>query len=310
MSMVLITTMVISVLRLTVPIVLMALGNMFSERAGIMNLGAEGMMISSAFGAVAGAYFFGNPWLGVLTAILCSMLVAGIHSLISVEFGGIQNISGLGLNMLAVGMTSFFCRAIFNTGISPTVPSLQSSDFLKNVPLIGKVLVQFSPLAYLTLVIIAVCWFVMSKTVFGAHIVAVGDDPRTAETAGINVWRLRHFCVTVLCGALAGLAGAYLSIGQLSFFMEDMTNGKGMLAVIAVKMGRWSPKYIVAVALLFGFFDALQAQLQINNVLNIAPELIQTLPYVAGIVTMFFSSSSKETPRALRQPYVKNKYKI
>lgn len=310
MSMVLITTMVISVLRLTVPIVLMALGNMFSERAGIMNLGAEGMMISSAFGAVAGAYFFGNPWLGVLTAILCSMLVAGIHSLISVEFGGIQNISGLGLNMLAVGMTSFFCRAIFNTGISPTVPSLQTSDFLKNVPLIGKVLVQFSPLAYLTLVIIAVCWFVMSKTVFGAHIVAVGDDPRTAETAGINVWRLRHFCVTVLCGALAGLAGAYLSIGQLSFFMEDMTNGKGMLAVIAVKMGRWSPKYIVAVALLFGFFDALQAQLQINNVLNIAPELIQTLPYVAGIVTMFFSSSSKETPRALRQPYVKNKYKI
>lgn len=310
MSMVLITTMVISVLRLTVPIVLMALGNMFSERAGIMNLGAEGMMISSAFGAVAGAYFFGNPWLGVLTAILCSMLVAGIHSLISVEFGGIQNISGLGLNMLAVGMTSFFCRAIFNTGISPTVPSLQTSEFLKNVPLIGKVLVQFSPLAYLTLVIIAVCWFVMSKTVFGAHIVAVGDDPRTAETAGINVWRLRHFCVTVLCGALAGLAGAYLSIGQLSFFMEDMTNGKGMLAVIAVKMGRWSPKYIVAVALLFGFFDALQAQLQINNVLNIAPELIQTLPYVAGIVTMFFSSSSKETPRALRQPYVKNKYKI
>ena len=308
--MVLITTMVISVLRLTVPIVLMALGNMFSERAGIMNLGAEGMMISSAFGAVAGAYFFGNPWLGVLTAILCSMLVAGIHSLISVEFGGIQNISGLGLNMLAVGMTSFFCRAIFNTGISPTVPSLQTSEFLKNVPLIGKVLVQFSPLAYLTLVIIAVCWFVMSKTVFGAHIVAVGDDPRTAETAGINVWRLRHFCVTVLCGALAGLAGAYLSIGQLSFFMEDMTNGKGMLAVIAVKMGRWSPKYIVAVALLFGFFDALQAQLQINNVLNIAPELIQTLPYVAGIVTMFFSSSSKETPRALRQPYVKNKYKI
>lgn len=310
MSMALITTMVISVLRLTVPIVLMALGNMFSERAGIMNLGAEGMMISSAFGAVAGAYFFGNPWLGVLTAILCSMLVAGIHSLISVEFGGIQNISGLGLNMLAVGMTSFFCRAMFNTGISPTVPSLQTSEFLKNVPLIGKVLVQFSPLAYLTLVIIAVCWFVMSKTVFGAHIVAVGDDPRTAETAGINVWRLRHFCVTVLCGALAGLAGAYLSIGQLSFFMEDMTNGKGMLAVIAVKMGRWSPKYIVAVALLFGFFDALQAQLQINNVLNIAPELIQTLPYVAGIVTMFFSSSSKETPKALRQPYVKNKYKI
>lgn len=306
----LITTMLISVLRLTVPIVLMALGNMFSERAGIMNLGAEGMMISSAFGAVLGTYIFNNPWIGVLVAILCSMLVAGIHSVISVEFGGIQNISGLGLNMLAAGLTAFLCRALFATSISPTVKNLQTTNCLKRVPLIGDVLAQFSPLAYITVAIIGICWFVMSKTVFGMHVVAVGDDPRTAETAGIHVWRIRHFCVTVLCGALAGLAGAYLSIGQLSFFMEDMTNGKGMLAVIAVKMGRWTPKYIVGVALLFGFFDALQAQLQINNALNIAPELIQTLPYVAGIVTMFISSSSKENPRALRQPYVKNKYKF
>lgn len=310
MSNSLIMTLMISVLRLTVPIVLMALGNMFSERAGIMNLGAEGMMISSAFGAVLGTYLFGNPWLGVATAIACSMVIAGIHSLISVEFGGIQNISGLGLNMLAAGLTAFLCRALFDTGISPTVASLPTTDILKNVPVIGNVLAQFSPLAYITVAIIFVCWFVMSRTVFGMHVVAVGDDPRTAETAGIHVWRLRHFCVTVLCGALAGLAGAYLSIGQLSFFMEDMTNGKGMLAVIAVKMGRWKPKYIVAMALLFGFFDALQAQLQINNALNIAPELIQTLPYVAGIVTMFFCSSSKDNPRALRQPYVKNKYKF
>lgn len=303
-------TLIVSILRLTVPIVLMALGNMFSERAGIMNLGAEGMMISSAFGAVLGTYLFGNPWLGVLTAILSSMIVAGIHSLISVEFGGIQNISGLGLNMLAAGVTAFLCRAIFDTGISPTVESLQTTDMLKDIPVAGKFLAQFSPLAYITVVIILVCWFVMSKTVFGMHVIAVGDDPRTAETAGIHVWRLRHFCVTVLCGALAGLAGAYLSIGQLSFFMEDMTNGKGMLAVIAVKMGRWKPKYIVAVALLFGFFDALQTQLQINNTFNIAPELIQTIPYVAGIVTMFFCSSSKDNPRALRLPYVKNKYKF
>lgn len=310
MDMVIINTLIISVLRLSIPIVLMALGNMFCERAGIMNLGAEGMMISSAFGAVIGTYLTGNPWIGVLVAIGCGMLVSSMHSLISVEFGGIQNISGLGLNMLAAGLTSFFCRALFGTGISPVVASIQTSEFLRSVPLIGSVLAQFSPLAYLSIVIILMSWFVITKTVFGAHVTAVGDDPKTAETAGINVWGLRHFCVAVLCGGLAGLAGAYLSIGQLSFFMEDMTNGKGMLAVIAVKMGRWTPKYIVGIALLFGFFDALQAQLQINNALNIAPELIQTLPYVAGIATLMFSAGAKDTPRALRQPYVKNKYKF
>ena len=306
----LILTLLISILRLTVPIMLMALGNMFCERAGIMNLGAEGMMISGAFGAVVGTYFLGSPWLGVLVAICCSMVVSGIHSLISVEFGGIQNISGLGLNMLAVGVTSFLCRFIFGTSISATVADIQTTKWLAKIPVIGRVLSQFSPLAYLAVVIILVSWFVMSKTTLGLHIVAVGDDPKAAETAGINVWRLRHLCVTVFCGALAGLAGAYLSIGQLSFFMEDMTNGKGMLAVIAVKMGRWQTKYVVAVALLFGFFDALQAQLQINNPLNIAPELIQTIPYLAGIVTIIISSNSKENPKALRIPYLKNKYKM
>lgn len=310
MSKVILLTLMVSLLRLTVPIMLMAFGNMFCERAGIMNLGAEGMMIAGAFGAVVGTYFTENPWLGVLAAILCSMIVSGTHSLISVEFGGIQNISGLGLNMLSAGLTSFLCRSIFNTGISPSVASIQMTGVFKNIPVIGHFLYQFSPLAYISVAVIFVSWFIMSKTVLGMHIVAVGDDPKAAETAGINVWRLRHFCVTVLCGALAGLAGAYLSIGQLSFFMEDMTAGKGMLAVIAVKMGRWNTKYVVAMALLFGFFDALQAQLQINNILHIAPELIQTIPYLAGIITILLSSRSKDNPLALRVPYVKNKYKI
>ena len=212
--------------------------------------------------------------------------------------------------MLATGLTAFLCRAIFDTGITPSVEDIQTTKFLANIPIVGEVLAQFSPLAYLTVVLVFICWFIMSRTVFGAHVDAVGDDPKTAETAGINVWRIRHFCVTILCGSFAGLAGAYLSIGTLSFFMENMTKGKGMLAVIAVKMGRWKPKYIVTVALLFGFFDALQAQLQINNVWNIAPELIQTLPYVVGIIALVLSTVSKDAPRAMFKPYVKNKYKF
>ena len=304
------STFLISLFRLSVPILLAAFGNMYCERAGIMNLGAEGMMISGAFGAVLGSYYFGNAWVGVLCGILLGLFIASIHSLISVEFGGIQNISGLGLNTLAAGISAFFCQSIFGSGLSESVPSLQTTEFLGAIPVVGKFLRQFSPLLYITIAVVIISWFVMKKTVLGTHIVSVGDDPKAAETAGIPVWKLRHVCVSIFCGGLVGLAGAYLSIGQLSFFMEDMTNGKGMLAVIAVKMGGWEPVGIVAVALFFGFFDALQTQLQLNNALGIAPELIQLLPYVAGLVALAFISNSDANPKALRQPYLKNKYKF
>lgn len=304
------STFMVSLLRLSVPIILAAFGNMYCERAGIMNLGAEGMMIAGAFGAVLGAYYTGNPWLGVLCGILAGIIIAGLHSLMSVEYGGIQNISGLGLNTLAIGITAFFCQNIFGSGLSSSVPSIQTTEILAGIPLIGKFLRQFSPILYITIAVIFISWFVMKKTVLGTHIIAVGDDPKAAETAGIQVWKLRHLCVSVFCGGLVGLAGAYLSIGQLSFFMEDMTNGKGMLAVIAVKMGGWQPSRIVGVAMFFGLFDALQTQLQLNNVLGIAPELIQLLPYVAGLIALALTPNSDANPKALRQPYLKNKYKF
>ena len=306
----LLTTFLISLLRLSVPVLLAAFGNMYCERAGIMNLGAEGMMIAGAFGAVLGAYYSNNPWIGVLCGVLLGMFIASIHSLISVEFGGIQNISGLGLNTLAAGIAAFFCQSIFGSSLSESVPSIQTTELLGGIPVLGPFLRQFSPLLYLTIAVVILSWFVMKKTVLGTHIIAVGDDPKAAETAGIQVWKLRHLCVSVFCGGLVGLAGAYLSIGQLSFFMENMTNGKGMLAVIAVKMGGWEPVRIVAVALFFGFFDALQTQLQLNNALGIAPELIRLLPYLAGLVALAFTANSDANPKALRQPYLKNKYKF
>lgn len=304
-----IVIMVISILRLSVPIIIAGLGNMFSEKVGVMNLGSEGMMISGAFGAAAGAYYSGNPWVGVLAGVLCGMLVAGIHGLISVEFGGAQNISGLGLNALAAGLTSFFCRALFGSGKSDVVASIQSTKFLSRVPLIGDFLASFSPVFYLMLLLFAVCAYLMSRSILGLRMTALGDDPQTVETAGINVWKLRHICVLV-CGAFAGLAGAYLSIGQLNIFVEGMTMGKGMMAVIAVKMGRWDPKRIVLVALMFGFFDALQLQLQINNTLGMPTEIVQTIPYVVGIIALALDTNSVANPRAMRQPYLKNKYKF
>lgn len=303
--------MLVSVLRLSVPVVVTGLGNMFCEKVGVMNLGAEGMMIAGAFGAMLGSYYTENAWIGVLCGVAAGMLIAGLHSLISVEFGGVQNISGLGLNTLAAGLTAFFCTSLFGTSLSATVPSLQTTDILGKVPLIGSFLQQFSPLTYLSVLLIAVSWYVIGFSTFGMRMTAVGDDPRTVETAGINVWRLRHTCV-LICGMFAGLAGAYLSIGQLNIFMTDMTNGKGMLAVIAVKMGRWQPRRILLVALMFGFFDALQTQLQINNSLGIPPELIQTIPFLVGIAALALDSISgaNPVPLAMRQPYLKNRYKF
>ncbi len=301
--------MIISIVRLATPVIITGLGNMFSERAGIMNLGAEGMMITGAFTAILGTYLTGNPWVGVLCGMLGGALMSSIHSLISVEFGGLQNISGLGINMLAAGCTDFFVRAIFKNSMSPMMPSIQTTPMLKDIPLIGSTLAQFSPITYISIFLVILCQILMNYTTFGLRMTAVGDDPKTVETAGINVWRLRHFCV-IICGTLAGLAGAYLSIGQLNRFTEGMTLGKGMLAVIAVKMGRWNPWRITMVALLFGFFDALQLQMQINNVINLSPELIQTLPYIVGIVVITLDSKSSKPPRALRIPYIKNRYKF
>lgn len=307
MNSVTISAMIVSILRLSVPVISTGLGNMFSVRAGVMNLGAEGMMISGAFCAVLGSYATGNPWIGVLCGILGGFVIGVIHSLICVEFGGIQNVSGLGLNMLAAGLAAFFCRSLFGSAFSPSVPSIQYTMCLAKIPVVGGLLSQFSPLFYLMIVLVVICCFFVDKTVTGLRMNAVGYNPQMVETAGVNVWKLKHISV-LICGCMAGLAGAYLSIGQLNTYMDNMTMGKGMLAVIAVQMGRQHPKRIVLIALIFGFFDALQIQLQINNT-GIAPELIQTIPYVVGILALALDSDKGSAPRRLA-PYLKNKYKF
>lgn len=307
MSQTVVINMLVSILRLSVPVIITGLGNMFSVRAGVMNLAAEGMMISGAFCAVLGSFYTGNPWIGVLCGILGGLVIGMIHSVICVEFGGNQNVSGLGLNMLAAGLTAFFCRTLFGSAFSPAVESIQTTNILSGIPVVGTVLSQFSPIFYLMILIFIACCFLVDKTVLGLRMNAVGFNPQMVETAGINVWKLKHMSV-IICGALAGLSGAYLSIGQLNTYMDNMTMGKGMLAVIAVQMGRQHPKRIVWIALIFGFFDALQLQLQINNV-GIAPELIQTIPYVAGIIALAMDTSKRTAPR-LMAPYLKNRYKF
>lgn len=301
--------MIISIVRLSTPIIIGAMGGLLSELSGVMNLCAEGLMTMGAFCAMLGTYYTGNPWIGVLCGILAGGVTGLLHALISVEYGGIQNLSGLGINMFTAGLTVFFLRAIFDASISTSVASLWTTPILKGIPLVGPTLASFSPLTYFSILIIVAVSFLMNKTTLGLRIRATGDDPTVLETAGVDVWKIRYLCV-ILCGMLVGLAGAYLSLGQLDVFMDGMVMGKGMLAFIAVKMGRYRPWGIVGMAIMFGFFDALQMQLQLNSAVTISPELIQMIPYVAAIIIMAVQPQNIDAPRAIAEPYLKNKYKF
>ena len=299
------TSMILSMLRLTTPILIAASGSMFCEKAGIQNLGLEGMMLMGAWAAMFGSYCTGSAWIGVLCGIIAGGILALIHGIISIEWGGIQNISGLGITTLATGLTAYFMRSIFGGSISDQVFSIQTTSIFSGI---SQFLTQLSPITYFAFLVIPLLWYVLYKTPTGLRITAVGDNPEALETAGVNVWRLRLCCVA-FSGLMAGLAGAYLSVGQLNRFVENMVAGRGMLAVIAVKMGKWNPLGVLVASLLFGICDAIQLQLQISPsaFFNLPTEIIQMFPLIAGFVALALSSGDTASPRAFAKPYMRKK---
>ncbi len=299
--------MLLSVVRLSAPIFIAGIGNMYCERVGILNLGSEGMMLFGAFFAVLGSYYTGNPWIGVGCGLLAGLIIGALYGLLCSEFGGIHAIAGLGLNLFAGGITTFLCIAFFKSTISPSVPNLATSDLLAGIPIIGGFLSELSPIVYIGIVIASLSYAVIYKTPFGLRIIAVGDNPKVVETAGINVWKIK-LTGAIICGVICGLAGSYMALGQLDRFVMNMISGKGMLAVIAVKMGKWNPIGIMGTALLLGLFDALQLQMQMGGV-PLPPEIIQIIPFVAGIIVLALQTSTDARPKALESIYLKNKYK-
>lgn len=301
--------LLLSVIRLCTPIFLAGLGNMFCERAGVLNLGAEGMMISGAFFSVVGSYVTGNAWCGVLFGILGGTLASALHGLICVEFGGLHAISGLGLTMFCRGVAKFLCVALFGSTYSPYVAAVQTTPLLAGVPVLGPYLSQLSPLVYIALLLGVAAHFVVFRTTYGLRLQALGDDPQAVETAGIDVWKMRYSGV-LLCGVLCGLAGAYMGLGQLDRYFDGVISGKGMIAVIAVKMGNWTPSGILLTALLLGLFDAMQLRLQISNVSGLTPEMLAMIPYLAGIAVLCMKQRQGGRPTALDTVYLRNRYKF
>ncbi|MBS3937038.1 MAG: ABC transporter permease [Peptococcaceae bacterium] len=282
-------TLLMATLRAATPLVIAAVGGIFAERSGVVNIALEGKMLIGAFAAVVVAYYTGSPWLGVLAALVVGGILAYIFAVVSIKYRANQVVSGVAINMLAAGLTVFLMHVFFGTaGTSPAVNRL---------PNVGP----FTPIVYLAPLIVIAAFIVLYRTPWGLRIRAVGEHPKAAATVGVNVIGLRYACV-VLSGMLAGIAGAHLSIGTLSVFVRDMTAGRGFIALAAMIFGKWHPVGALGAALLFGFSEALQMRLQGGG---IPSQLIQAVPYVFTMIVLAGFVGRATAPASLGEPYKK-----
>lgn len=297
--------LVLSTLNMGTPLALTALGGMISEKSGVTNIGLEGILTASAFAAVIGSHFTGNAWLGVLIGASVGVFIAFLHAYISITAGGDQNISAMALVLISNGLAAVLLIAIFKVGgNSPKVPSLKGTPIFNAIPKIGEALAELSPFVYIAFISLFVINYILKKTPLGLRIIMVGEHPKAAETAGINVAKYRYIAV-LLSGLLGGLGGAYLSISQLNLFQNGMVSGRGYLALGAVIMGKWLPKSVFLAAMSFGFFDALQFYVQMLPNFPIPHEFISMLPYVASLIVLAGFVGKAEAPAAVGKPYSK-----
>jgi simple sugar transport system permease protein len=290
---------------LATPIVYGSLGGLFSERAGIVNIGLEGMMLTGAFAGVAVSQFSGFAWLGVLAAVAAGGLLGLLHGVITVKFAGNQVVSGTGINIFALGFTAYMSQVLWGSrGASEGyVPGLQpiSIPLLQDVPILGDIISGHTPLVYLMIVITVLSYVILFKTPLGLRIRAVGERPEAADTAGINVFKTKYLCL-IISGMLAGVGGAFLSLGHLNLFALGMTGGRGFIALAAMILGKWMPFGALGASVLFGFADALQMRLQSLGILP--PQIILAIPYILTVAVLA-GVVGKAIPPSNYKPYVK-----
>ena len=293
-----------SAIRLATPIALAAMGGTFSERAGIINIGLEGMLLTGSFAAVLGSFLTGSPWVGVVLAIIAGSLSAGVFSFFTVELKANHVVAGVGINILALGITTWMMQVIWGSrGTSPDVQGVPAIrlGFLENVPIIGTLFGEQSPFVYLMVLLIFGGWLLLFRTPLGLRIRMTGEHPEAADTLGINVRFIKHFSV-ILGGALCGFGGAYLSLGHLNWFSMNMTAGRGYMALAANIFGQWNPFGGLGASLLFSFADAVQIRLQGVD-MALPHSLIQMLPYLLTIIVLAGAVLRSRPPAALGNHY-------
>lgn len=309
-------------LRLTTPLLLACLAGLYSERSGVFDIGLEGKMLAGAFGAATISVLTGNMWLGLLGAIVVSTIMAMLHGLASITLKGNQIISGVAINFLAQGITAVLGLSWFHQGgRTPPPPAggrfpsltLPYANEIQGVPVIGPIyeglISGHNLLVYIAFLAVPITYWVLYRTRFGLRLRAVGENPKAVDTAGISVTLMRYRALLVT-GFLCGIAGAYFSIAQGAGFVNNMTAGKGYIALAALIFAKWRPVPAMFATLLFGFLDALQIRLQGQPLPIIGPipvQFIQALPYVLTVVLLAGFIGKAVGPKAGGVPYTKER---
>lgn len=303
--------------------IIASLGEIIAERAGILNLGMEGMLLVGALTGFMTTVVTNNPYLGFLVAILAGTAMAAIHAFLCISLKSDQVISGVMLTLLGTGLTTYFGQGWTQHNIDGvqqyTFPLI--GEYLVEVPVIGPALFESAPTDYLAILLVPTVWYVLFRTNLGLELISVGEDPETADTMGVRVFRLKYMAVLV-GGAFAGLAGAHLSLAYAQLWVAGMVAGRGWIAVALVIFARWQPKYAIVGAYLFGMLEALQVRSQgitftiegapvlVNEVISFFthPQIMSTYPYFVTVAVLAITvARSREgasaVPAALLEPY-------
>jgi len=297
-------------MQMATPLVLAGIGGMFSERGGVVNIGLEGMMLMGAFAGAAVAWYLKDAFLGVLAACAAGGLLAAVHGVICVKFKGNHIVSGTGVILFGTGFSTIMLELVWHQKgqgdhIVNTIPDIIIPQ-IQNVPFFGPAFSAISPVVIFMFIVTAISWYVLYRTPFGLRLRAAGEDPSTLDSAGASVEWTRVIGV-IISGCLAGLGGAYLSIGFGSAFAKEMTNGRGFIALAAMIFGNWTPTGILGAGLFFGFLDGLNYFIQIYfPALLPFSNFIAMLPYVLVVVALGLIRKSVP-PKADGIPYEKEK---
>lgn len=307
------TGLLTSAVALGMPTGLAAVGEVFGERAGVLNLGLEGVMLAGALGGFLGAYYTGNPWVGVAVGMMAGISLTAVNALLAITLKTSQVISGIAIVLFSQGATGYIYDRLFGAASSePVISGLPRVAIpgLRSIPVLGPALFDQSALFYVSLILVFALWWLLFRTGFGLSVRAVGETPEAADAAGIPVNRVR-WLASVGCGALAGLGGALLIIDDVRLFSHNVTEGRGWVAIALVIFGRWNPMWVLGGALLFGFTDALQLRIQTvtGGIGSTAPyEVFQALPYLVAVfvvVIQLVAMRGGVQPSALGVPYEK-----
>ena len=292
-----------SSIRLAVPLLLAGIGELVSERAGVLNMSLEGMMLTGAFAAAVGAWATGNPLIGLTIGIVAVIPIAALQAVLSVTLRANQIVTGIGINILMLGATTLAYREIFGSRSREQIPGLEKwkPPGLGDIPIFGEAVFQQVWLLYLGIVIIGVVAIVMHATSLGISIHAAGVDPRAADKSGLSVVRIRYL-VVLFTGFMAALAGAFLSIGDIHTFTEGMTRGAGYLAIAAVIFGKWKILGTTFACMLFGAATAMQFQLPALGV-AVPNALLIMMPYLLALLAVAGLVGRQTAPAALGEPY-------